>query len=396
MSQTADRGVLWSHIRAGHGPTPRRVDDVVASSSLTLGRGGVEEATAQLSSAVLGAGPLQPLLAQESVTDVLVNGTDGVWVDCGDGLQRVQCELGDAEGVRRLAVRLAGLSGRRLDEASPYVDGLLPGGVRLHAVLAPLVDGAAHISLRVPRRWVDSLEHLQQHGSFPADWLPVLDAIVLGRHAFVISGGTGSGKTTLLAALLARVPGTERVLVVEDVRELDVRHPHAVRLQTRPPNVEGSGHVDMVALVRQSLRMRPDRVVVGEVRGAEVREMLTALNTGHEGGCGTLHANSSADVVARFEALGALAGMSPEATRSQLSSAVQLVVHLRRGFGRRYIESIGMFTHENGVLAVLPALVQEAERGPATRPGDGHPELVARVCEPGWTALAALLERGLT
>ena len=358
-----NQSVLWEHIRAGHAPTPRRVDDVVARSALTLGRGGVEDATTQLGDAVLGAGPLEPLLLDEAVTDVLVNGTDGVWVDRGAGLEPVACDLGDAQAVRRLAVRLAGLARRRLDEASPFVDGLLPSGVRLHAMLPPLVDGAAHISLRVPRRRISTLEHLQRSGSMPPDWMPVLDAIVRGRHAFVISGGTGSGKTTLLAALLARVPSTERVLVVEDVRELDVRHPHAVRLQTRPANVEGSGHVDMVALVRQSLRMRPDRVVIGEVRGAEVREMLTALNTGHEGGCGTLHANSSADVIARFEALGALAGMSPDATRSQLASAVSIVLHLRRGGGRRYVESIGLIEPEDGGLRVVPALVQDRTPG---------------------------------
>lgn len=392
-----NQSVVWEHIRAGHAPTPRRVDDVVARSALTLGRGGVEDATTHLGDAVLGAGPLEPLLLDEAVTDVLVNGTDGVWVDRGAGLEPVACDLGDAQAVRRLAVRLAGLARRRLDEASPFVDGLLPSGVRLHAMLPPLVDGAAHISLRVPRRRISTLEHLQRSGSMPPDWMPVLDAIVHGRHSFVISGGTGSGKTTLLAALLARVPSTERVLVVEDVRELDVRHPHAVRLQTRPANVEGSGHVDMVALVRQSLRMRPDRVVIGEVRGAEVREMLTALNTGHEGGCGTLHANSSADVIARFEALGALAGMSPGATRSQLASAVSIVLHLRRGGGRRYVESIGLIEPQDGGLCVVPALVQDRAPGARDPQHDqAAPAIVARTCEPGWSRLAELLDRGLS
>ncbi|GAB98238.1 pilus assembly protein CpaF [Kineosphaera limosa] len=382
MSQ---QSAIWGHIRAGQAPTPRRVDDVIARSALILGRDGVEQATARLGSAVLGAGPLDPLLADEAVTDVLVNGTLGVFVDRGDGLTPCAVEIGDEEAVRRLAVRLAGLARRRLDEASPYVDGLLPGGVRLHAVLPPLVDGGAHISLRVPRRRVSSLEQLQAHGSFPRDWMPVLDAIIAGKHSYVVTGGTGTGKTTLLAALLARVPQTERLLVVEDVRELHVQHPHAVRMQTRPPNVEGAGHVDMVALVRQSLRMRPDRLVVGEVRGAEVREMLTALNTGHEGGCGTLHANSSLDVVARFEALGALAGMTPEATRCQLASAVSLVIHLRRGQRRRYIECIGVLGEIDGELAVLPALMQDA---PPADAADTEP--IPRVCEPGWDLLAAM------
>ncbi len=384
---------MWGHIRAGHGPNARRVDDVVARSALTLGRDGVEQATARLGSSVLGAGVLQPLLTDPKVTDVLVNGTGGVWVDRGAGLERAGVDIGDEEAVRRLAVRLSGLARRRLDEASPYVDGLLPGGVRLHAVLPPLVDGGAHISLRVPRRGVTSLEQLCAHGSFPPDWMPVLEAIVHGRHSFLVTGGTGSGKTTLLAALLACVSDSDRLLVVEDVRELDVQHPHTVRMQTRPPNVEGAGHVDMVALVRQSLRMRPDRLVVGEVRGAEVREMLTALNTGHEGGCGTLHANSSADVVTRFEALGALAGMSPEATRSQLISALSLVVHLRRGYGRRYVETVGVLAHTDGRLQVVPALVQDPPPATPQRHDQAPAGPVPRVCEPGWERLVALLER---
>ena len=388
--EQAATATLWTHIRAGHGPTARRVDDVVSDSSLVLGRGGVDAAAARLSSEVLGAGPLDPLLAREDVTDVLVNGTAGVWIDSGAGLTQADCELGDEEKVRRLAVRLAGLARRRLDEASPYVDGLLPGGVRLHALLPPLVDGGAHLSLRIPRRRVSSLAQLQAAGAFPQEWTQVLAAIVAGRHSFVVSGGTGSGKTTLLAALLAGVEVGERIVVVEDVRELAVVHPHTVRLQTRPANVEGSGHVDMVALVRQSLRMRPDRLVVGEVRGAEVREMLSALNTGHEGGCGTIHANSSVDVVTRFEALGALADMSPEATRTQLGSALSVVIHLRRHHGHRYVESIGVLTRDGGDLRVCPALTQ-----PAPEPGRPGPSTLAQcVAEPGWSRLAALLDAG--
>lgn len=403
MSGTAS---MWTHIRAGNGPTQRRVDDAVSDSSLVLGRAGLDDAAARLSSDVLGAGPLDPYLADEAVTDVLVNGTSGVWVDAGSGLAPVECDIGDGEAVRRLAVRLAGLARRRLDEASPFVDGLLPGGVRLHALLPPLVDGGAHISLRIPRRRVSSLSSLQAAGAFPASWLPVLEAIVSGRHSFVVSGGTGSGKTTLLAALLAGVDPGERIVVVEDVRELAIVHPHTVRLQTRPANVEGSGHVDMVVLVRQSLRMRPDRLVVGEVRGAEVREMLTALNTGHEGGCGTVHANSSIDVPSRFEALGALAGMSPQATRTQLASALSVVIHLRRRHGQRYVESIGVLCRQDGTLAVLPALVQPSRVASGASAGStaigamaslaGPESIAGNVVEPGWTRLAALLDRELT
>lgn len=247
---------------------------------------------------------MEELLGLGDVTDVLVNGTDGVWVDRGEGLERTGCDVGDAAAVRRLAVRLATMAGRRLDETTPFVDGLLPGGVRLHAVLPPLVQHAAHISLRVPRDQTPTLEQLQGASMFGQFGAQVLQALIAARVAFVVTGGTGSGKTTLLAALLSRVPAHERIVVVEDVRELRIDHPHVVALQGRTPNVEGAGAVALETLVRQSLRMRPDRLVVGEVRGAEVRELLTALNTGHEGGCGTVHANAASDVPARFEALG--------------------------------------------------------------------------------------------
>lgn len=390
----------WAHIRAGRSPTPARVDAVAHDEARLLGTQGASRARAELRAATLGLGPLESVVALPGVSDVLVNGTGGVWIDRGEGLEHHPAALGDAAEVRRLAVRLAGLADRRLDESNPYVDGLLPGGVRLHAVLPPLVDDAAHISLRVPRVDVVSLPQLVQLGSMPPAWEPVLEAIMAARLSFLISGGTGTGKTTLLAGMLARVAGDERILVVEDVRELAVHHPHVVRLQARPANVEGAGAVDMVALVRQSLRMRPDRLIVGEVRGAEVREMLTALNTGHEGGCGTVHANSETDIINRFEALGALADMSPAAVRSQLASAVNVVVHLRRTRRGRRVASIGVLAQKDGALTVHTALRNPdaaGERERMTRPEAG-PRRLRRgplrppgVVEPGWGMLSTLL-----
>jgi len=370
---------VWDDIASGRVPTADRVDRVMSDDGLLLGADGLAAAREQLAARVLGAGPLDPLLEDPAVTDVLVNGTAGVWVDRGEGLQRAVCDVGDGAAVRRLAVRLAGLCGRRLDDASPHVDGLLPGGVRLHAVLPPLVAEGVHISLRVPRRLTMTLADLSRSGSCTPAWLPVLGGLVAARLSFVVSGGTGSGKTTLLGALLSQVPPAERLVLVEDVRELVVDHPHVVRLQSRPSNVEGRGEVNLTALVRQSLRMRPDRLVVGEVRGAEVRELLLALNTGHEGGCGTIHANSGPDVVARFEALGALAGMSRDAVHAQLSSAVQVIVHLRRRGAARVVDSIAVLRRgTGGGLDVVPALTR-GERG----------EPAAGVA---WPLLAALLD----
>lgn len=323
-------------------------------------------------------GPLAVLLDDPAVTDVLVNGDSGVWVDRGAGAQRTDAMLNDQASVRRLAVRLAGLAGRRLDDAAPWVDGLLPGGVRLHAVLPPLVSGGAHLSLRVPRTGAASVTDLQARGMLDELGRRVIEAVVAARCSFVITGGTGTGKTTLLAAMLSSAADRERIVVVEDVRELHVPHPHVVYLQGRDRNVEGRGEITLTTLVRQSLRMRPDRVVVGEVRGPEVRELLAALNTGHEGGCGTLHANAGVDVVPRFEALGALAGMAPAAVHAQLVSAIQVTVHLARSAGgRRELAGVSLLgLGPGGRAEVRPALVG----------GPGRWEH-----GPGWPALEQVL-----
>lgn len=347
---------MWQHIRSGEAPTPDRITAAAGAEAAVLGDQNVAALQQRWNAEVLGGGQLQPLLDRPDVTDVLVNSPSEVWIDRGEGLEPADVHLGGVDDVRRLAVRLAALAGRRLDDASPWVDGQLPGGIRLHAVLPPLVADSPHVSLRVPRRVGASLASLCAGGFTDAAGQELLRRVIERKVAFVITGGTGSGKTTLLSCLLGQVPPDERVLVVEDVRELIVDHPHVVRLEARPANVEGAGEVSLTTLVRQALRMRPDRVVVGEVRGAEVRELLSALNTGHEGGCGTLHANSPADVVARFEALGALAGMSPEAVRSQLTSSVRVVLHVQRLPAGRRLSEIGVIVREAGRLVVRPAV----------------------------------------
>jgi pilus assembly protein CpaF len=279
---------------------------------------------------VVGAGPLEPLLRLEGVTDVLVNGPGEVWLDRGAGLERAEASFPDDAAVRRLAQRLAGSAGRRLDDSAPCADVRLPDGTRLHAVLAPTARPGTLISLRVPRARVFSLDELLAVGSLTSEGAELVAAVVASRAAFLVTGGTGCGKTTLLAALLSLVDHRERVVLVEDSGELRPHHPHVVALEARPPNTEGAGEISVRDLVRQALRMRPDRIVVGEVRGGEVVELLAALNTGHAGGCGTLHANSATDVPARIEALALAAGLPRDAAHSQLAAALDVVLHLER------------------------------------------------------------------
>lgn len=303
-----------------------------------------------------GAGPLEDLLRDPATTDVLVTAPDGVWVDRGAGLARAGIVFADEDAVRRLAQRLALTAGRRLDDSSPYVDALLPGGaVRLHAVLSPIAAGGTCLSLRVLRPAVHDLSTLRLLGMVDDDGLRLLRAIVRARLAFLIAGGTASGKTTLLSALIACVPHDERVVCVEDAEELRPAHPHVVRLVARPPNIEGAGEVVLRDLVRQALRMRPDRLVVGEVRGAEVCDLLAAMNTGHEGGAGTVHANSTQEVPARLEALAALGGMSRAALHSQLGAAVQVLIQVARTEGgNRRLEEVAVLQRGSGEVSVRP------------------------------------------
>ena len=292
-------------------PTPVTVVDAVRDEgwAAPLGSGTLLRVGAQLYDEMAGAGPLRALLDDPAVTDIVVNGPADVWVDRGGGMVRADVTFPDVESVRRLAQRLAASCERRLDDASPYVDAHLPDGTRLHAVLSPIAVSGPYLSLRTFRPRAFTLAELVGAGTLTVDAAHLVTAIVRARLSYLISGGTGTGKTTLLGTLLGLVPGTERIVVVEDASELRPSHPHVVALQARLSNVEGSGAVSLRDLVRQALRMRPDRLVVGECRGAEVVELLSALNTGHEGSAGTLHANRAVDVPARLEALGLLGGL---------------------------------------------------------------------------------------
>ncbi|MFG1742981.1 TadA family conjugal transfer-associated ATPase [Micromonospora chalcea] len=317
---------------------------------------------------LIGAGPLAPLLADPQVTDVLVNGVR-VWVDRGQGLRQVAVPLGTLDDVRRLAQRLTAAAGRRLDDAAPYADARLPDGTRLHAVLPPVATDGPYLSLRTFRQRPFTLDELVDRGTVARPAAPLLAAVVAGRLAYLVSGGTGSGKTTLLNTLLGLVPGTERIVLVEDAAELRPVHPHVIGLQARTANVEGAGAVGLGDLVRQALRMRPDRLVVGECRGAEVVDLLAALNTGHDGGAGTLHANAPADVPARLEALGMLGGLPRLALHAQVAAALQVVLQLRRTGEGRVLDSIGLLLPDgpDRVVTVVPAWVRGRGPGPAAR-----------------------------
>jgi pilus assembly protein CpaF len=356
---------------------PADLDEVVRSEAPGIVDDAVlAQLRREVSSELVGAGPLEGLLEVPGVSDVLVNAPDSVWFDRGRGLERAPVEFADDAAVRRLAHRLASAAGRRLDDAQPFVDATLPDGTRLHAVLPPLC-ATTTLSLRVLARHRLDLAALVERQAMSAQVAQVLSAVVSARLAFVVTGGTGAGKTTLLGALLSLVPSGERLVVIEDAAELVLDHPHAVRLVTRSANVEGAGAVGLRDLVRQSLRMRPDRLVVGEFRGPEMVELLVALNTGHEGGAATLHANTAADVPARLAALGGLAGLPGAAVTSLAASALRVVVHIRRRRdGARVVEEIGVLDRAGDALGCHPAWRRSSGLGPAA--GRLLDELLAR------------------
>ena len=359
--------------------SPARVAEALRATGLPVGDATVLAVHDALRGDVLGAGILEPLLRLPGVTDVLVNGADQVYLDRGAGLERTEVRFPGDEAVRRLAQRLAAGGGRRLDDATPYVDVRLPDGTRLHAVLAPLARPGTIVSLRVPTRRAFTLDDLVDAGACGAAGARLLADLVAARLAFLVSGGTGSGKTTLLGTLLGLADPGERLVLVEDSAELAPDHPHVVALEARPPNLEGAGEITVRDLVRQALRMRPDRLVVGEVRGAEVTDLLAALNTGHEGGCGTIHANSAGDVPARVEALALAAGLPRAAVHSQFASAVDAVVHLGRDRGGvRRLREVAVPRQQPDGLVSMSTAVEFAHDG-SVREGPGADALATRL-----------------
>jgi pilus assembly protein CpaF len=362
--------VLLDRVRARLAVYPGLLDRATVAAAVREEAGGllgdddVLRAVRDAADELAGAGPLEPLLRTPGVTDVLVNGPEQVWLDRGAGLERTAVRFPDDDAVRRLAVRLAAAAGRRLDDAAPWVDVGLPDGTRLHAVLGPVSGSGTCLSLRVLRRCARGLADLDRSGTLPGESAGLLRALVRRQLAFLVTGGTGSGKTTLLSALLGEADPGERLVLCEDAPELAPDHPHVVRLLTRPANVEGAGAVSLRDLVRQALRMRPDRLVVGEVRGAEVLDLLAALNTGHDGGCGTLHANRPAEVPARLEALCVAAGLDRAAVHSQTAAGLAAVVHVRRTPGGRRVDEVAVVRRRGDRVVVEPGWRSDGGRCP--------------------------------
>lgn len=353
-------------------PDPARIAAIIREEAVVISDIGVLDIMRKLRDDTTGAGPLEAILADPAVTDICVNAPDEVYVDTGQGLERSELTFDSEASVRRLATRLAVSCGRRLDDAQPFCDGHVTRDdgtlLRFHAVLAPTAQAGTCISLRVLRTASATLDDLVARGALDEERAALARGIVAKRKAFVVVGGTGSGKTTLLSALLAEVDPSERIVAIEDTLELTPDHPHVVNLTSRGANAEGAGAITIADLVRQSLRMRPDRIVVGEIRGGEVVDLLAALNTGHDGGAGTLHANSIEEVPARFEALAALGGMDRAGLHAQLAAAIDVVLVVkRRTDGTRYLQQIGVLEGE----PVRARVVWDADRGEL----DGYEEL---------------------
>jgi pilus assembly protein CpaF len=320
----------------------------------------------QIEDEVLGLGPLEPLLSDPTISDILVNGSGQVYLERKGKLERSSIRFHDDAHLMNIIDRIVSAVGRRVDESAPMVDARLKDGSRVNVIIPPLAIDGPVLSIR--RFAVESLmpKDLIGFGTLTLEAMEVLEAMVHARLNIVISGGTGSGKTTLLNVLSGFVPENERIITIEDSAELQLRQPHVVRLETRPANIEGRGQVTQRDLVRNSLRMRPDRIVVGEVRGAEALDMLQAMNTGHDGSLTTIHANSARDALSRIETMVAMSGVQLpiRALRAQISSAISAVVHTeRQEDGKRRLISLQEINGMEGDTITMTEIFSFQRRG---------------------------------
>jgi pilus assembly protein CpaF len=286
----------------------------------------------QIGDNILGLGPIEPFIRDPEITEVMVNSHRVVYIERGGKIYRTDVSFRNEEDLRRTIDKIVGRVGRRIDDSSPYVDARLTDGSRVNAIIPPLAIHGSALTIRKFSADPFTAKDLIDFGTLTSELVPFLDACVRGRLNILVSGGTGAGKTTLLNVLSGFLPEDERIITIEDSAELRMQQPHVVSLEYRPPNIEGQGEVTIRDLVRNALRMRPDRIVVGEVRGGETLDMLQAMNTGHDGSISTIHANSPRDVLSRLETLALMAGMdlTVRALREQVSAAIDLIVHVAR------------------------------------------------------------------
>ncbi len=325
-----------------------------------------ERMVKQIEDEIMGLGPLEPLLADPSISDILVNGYDTVYVERRGRLERCPIKFTSDTHLMNIIDRIVSGVGRHIDEASPMVDARLKDGSRVNVIIPPLALDGPQMSIRRFAIELLGMDHLISLGSVPERLAPVLEGIVKARLNILISGGTGSGKTTMLNILSGYIPENERIVTIEDSAELQLQQPHVVRLETRPPNIEGRGEINQRDLVRNSLRMRPDRIVLGEVRGGETLDMLQAMNTGHDGSLTTIHANSARDALGRVENMVSMTGIQfpIKALRSQIAAAIDVVIQVGRlEDGRRKLLSIQEINGMEGEIITMSELFTFQRRG---------------------------------
>jgi pilus assembly protein CpaF len=332
------------------------VADFAREERLPLNSTEIEQLGASVFDEMVGLGPIEPLLQDETIADILINGPYKVFIERHGELELTPVRFKDNEHLLRIVNRIVAGVGRRIDESQPMVDARLADGSRVNAAIFPItIDGAA-VSIRKFSKKPYDLQRLVSVGAMPTCVAEFLHGAVRSRVSTVISGGTGSGKTTLLNALSGAIDHKERLITIEDAAELQLQQPHVVRMETRPPNIEGKGEIRQRELVKNALRMRPDRVILGEVRGEEAFDMLQAMNTGHEGSMATIHANTPRDAITRLEQMVAMSGMRlpPESIRGQIASAVSLIVQVMRlSDGKRRLMSVTEITGMEGNIVQM-------------------------------------------
>jgi pilus assembly protein CpaF len=334
----------------------RLVGDFARTERLALNAGELDRLGGEVFDEMVGLGPIEPLLKDDSIADILINGPFQVYVERRGELEVTPVRFRDNDHLLRIVNRIVATVGRRIDESQPMVDARLPDGSRVNAAISPVALDGACVSIRKFSKKPFNLERLVEFSAMPACVAEFLHGAVRSRVSTVISGGTGSGKTTLLNALSAAISPKERLITIEDAAELQLQQPHVVRMETRPPNIEGKGEIRQRELVKNALRMRPDRVILGEVRGEEAFDMLQAMNTGHEGSMATIHANTPRDAITRLEQMVAMSGMTlnPESIRAQIASAVGLIVQVMRlSDGKRRLTSVTEITGMEGQVVQM-------------------------------------------